>query len=130
MERIIKLRAHHLLCMQGFQGYGYSEEFTKNMKVVIDALKNDAGIKIQIVDCCDDICACCPNNIEGICKDKDKVDIFDRKTLNKLQIKSGYEILSENLFTFANKNFKGCEDKEDICRGCCWTDICLWIKNK
>ena len=27
----IRIRAHHLLCMQGFQGYGYNKTFTENM---------------------------------------------------------------------------------------------------
>ena len=26
----LRIRAHHILCIQGFQGLGYSEEFTKN----------------------------------------------------------------------------------------------------
>jgi len=63
----MKIRAHHLLCIQGFQGYGYSEEFTENMLKVIQNLKSFPNHKIQITTCCDAICACCPHNIGDKC---------------------------------------------------------------
>ena len=28
------LRGHHLLCLKGFQGYGYDDDFVENMKLV------------------------------------------------------------------------------------------------
>jgi len=63
----MKIRAHHLLCIQGFQGYGYSEEFTENMSKVIQNLKSFPDHKIQITTCCDVLCACCPHNIGNKC---------------------------------------------------------------
>ncbi len=34
-DSIINIRAHHLLCLQGFQGYGYSQDFVRNMAEII-----------------------------------------------------------------------------------------------
>jgi hypothetical protein len=31
-NEVIKLRVHHLLCLQGYQGYGYDECFKKNLE--------------------------------------------------------------------------------------------------
>lgn len=37
-ERPVRLRPHHLLCMQTFVGNGYSEAFVENMKQVLARL--------------------------------------------------------------------------------------------
>jgi len=37
-NNLIYLRAHHLLCLQGYQGYGYDEKFKKNMNKVFHQL--------------------------------------------------------------------------------------------
>jgi hypothetical protein len=31
----IVIRAHHLLCMQGFQGYGYTPDFEQQWEVLL-----------------------------------------------------------------------------------------------
>lgn len=54
------IRPHHLLCMRYFQGCGYSDEFTENMRYVISNLKN--GSEVLLTRGCDDICRKCPNN--------------------------------------------------------------------
>ena len=66
--KTIMIRAHHLLCMQGFQGYGYDQAFVDNFKKVLEVLKDDPYSEITIVDEVDIICACCPNNHQGTCK--------------------------------------------------------------
>ena len=38
------IRPHHLLCMRYFQGCGYSDEFTENMRYVISNLKNGSEV--------------------------------------------------------------------------------------
>ncbi|HEX3014471.1 MAG TPA: DUF1284 domain-containing protein [Methanobacterium sp.] len=65
----MKIRAHHLLCMQGFQGYGYSEDFSKNMAEIIEILQNFPKHKIEIIAGTDVICAFCPYNINGSCQE-------------------------------------------------------------
>ncbi|HII92208.1 MAG TPA: DUF1284 domain-containing protein, partial [Methanosarcina sp.] len=38
-SKCLKIRAHHLCCIQGFQGYGYSPVFVANMRAVISDIK-------------------------------------------------------------------------------------------
>lgn len=83
----IYLRAHHLLCLQGYQGYGYDEKFKKNMDKVFYQLnihnnniknnynddgnedKDNENIKniIILTDSPDDLCSYCPNLIDNKC---------------------------------------------------------------
>lgn len=71
----IKLRAHHILCVHGFRGLGYSESFVANMERVIAALKAP-GASVMIVEIADDICAMCPH-----CeRDKCMRDLTSRET--------------------------------------------------
>jgi len=37
----IRIRAHTLVCLQGYQGEGYSEDFVNEMDRVTATLKND-----------------------------------------------------------------------------------------
>ena len=67
MEKIIKLRPHHLLCTQGYSGKGYSENFVKNMDKVVSRLRTDKNAQVQIVFDTDCLCQECPSKIgEGI----------------------------------------------------------------
>ena len=43
------IRPHHLLCMRYFQGCGYSDEFTENMRYVISNLKNGSEVLSEAV---------------------------------------------------------------------------------
>ena len=60
-DQIIKLRAHHGMCIAYFQGQGYSEIFTEHMKSIIKLLKENPTI--QLITRADIICEKCPNLI-------------------------------------------------------------------
>ena len=47
-DQIIKLRAHHGMCIAYFQGQGYSEIFTEHMKSIIKLLKENPILLAQI----------------------------------------------------------------------------------
>ena len=127
----MKIRAHHLLCIQGFQGYGYSEEFTKNLSKIIRSLKSFSNQKIEIITECDIICSYCPYNIDEIChKDKEsyeKIKEMDAKVLEKLEIPDKSTFKANEIFSITNKRLTGF-DLEEICGDCSWKDKCLVFK--
>jgi hypothetical protein len=52
---VIRLRGHHLLCLQTYKGLGYSEGFVRGMDAIAERL--NAGETVEIVEGPDDICA-------------------------------------------------------------------------
>jgi uncharacterized protein len=130
----MKIRAHHLLCMQGFQGYGYSEDFTKNMVEIIEILQNFPKRKIEIIAGSDVICACCPYDTDGICQENsgsdEKIKAMDTKVLKKLEISAGSILEVEEIFNITNKKLKTYIDVKKICGDCKWSEKCLWYLEK
>ncbi len=127
----MKIRAHHLLCMQGFQGYGYSEDFSKNIAEVIQTLRSSPDQKIQIVTECDTICSCCPYNIKEICikdpESHEKIKQMDTKVLKKLGLSCGDTFEVGKIFSLTNKKLKSYTDVKKICGDCKWSEKCLWF---
>lgn len=125
----IRIRAHHLLCMQGFQGYGYDKDFVDNLNAIIKSIKSNPDLKIIVINECDDICSQCPHNHSGVCiKEPDsdmKIKNMDNEVLKKLGRKSGSELKSRDIFEFVNKKIAGKRDLSIICRDCEWQSKCL-----
>ena len=124
----INIRGHHLLCLQGFQGYGYSEDFILNMTHINEMRKSKDTI-ITLTNDCDDICAFCPNLKNNICENKKQNDILkemDRKVLSKLDINKEYNALE--LFDEVSFKFNTLESVKKICVGCKWNNECLFYK--
>ena len=124
----LNLRGHHLLCLKGFQGYGYSEDFTKNMTKINDLRKSE-GTKISIIDSCDDICKHCPNLKDGICTDRmqdKKIVEIDRNVLDKID--ENIEYNSIDLFKKVDEVFSTKKSVENICFNCIWHDKCLFYQ--
>lgn len=124
-KKILKIRAHHFLCMQGFQGYGYSDDFVKNMTRIIKYIRENSDCKINLINSCDDICSACSNNMEQHCSNKE-VDNMDNVVLSKLKLRKGDIISAEEAFELVNRKLKTIEDVENICGNCRWIEKCLW----
>ena len=131
---IIKIRAHHLLCMQGFVGYGYSQEFIDNMKGFIENIKTEPRLEVEIIEGSDIICSCCPHNDRGMCQKEtdsdEKVKSIDRRVLEKGGLRKGAIIKAEDIFYVVNKKFKGVSDTEGICSNCGWQKKCIWFSSR
>ena len=125
----LTLRAHHLLCLKGFQGYGYTEDFTKNMSDINSKRKLEDTI-IEVIDENDDICKTCPNLKNDLCENKKKNEVIqnmDREVLKCLE--SSKEYNSVELFNKIDEIFKTKESVYKICFNCIWHDKCLFYQN-
>ena len=121
----ILLRPHHGLCIQFYEGKGYSEEFTKRMDDLISEIQRNSNMLIQLHLDVDVLCNSCPNNIESKCKSYEKVKRFDEKVLSYCDMKSG-QILSIQEFLQSVKERiiqKGLQPS--ICFECEWHSICI-----
>lgn len=63
----IKLRGHHLLCLLGYRGMGYSEAFANNMTEVYKQLQQQPTTLVTIVSGPDDLCKCFPSDQSNHC---------------------------------------------------------------
>lgn len=125
----IKIRPHHLLCLQFYVGRGYNENFVNNLNDIISNL-NSNNYEIILVDGNDDICKCCPNLINNVCKDINKVKEYDKNILNlshldykQYKYDKVKDIIKRNIID-ANINLN------IICKNCCWLTICNKIKKE
>jgi hypothetical protein len=119
--------------MQGFQGHGYSIEFSKNMEYIINFLKANPEQKIEIIAECDAICSYCPCNKNEICKNAIsnwKIRQIDKKVIKKLKIDYCTIISAEEIISITNQIFKTRKDIEGICGDCKWKEKCLWYLSK
>ena len=125
----MKLRPHHLLCTQGFQGKGYSETFVANMKNYVKSMREVPDFRVTITDEPDDLCRACPNKLSSkACKDDEKVHRFDRSVLELFDIKPGETYCYQDLVRKIDENMS--EDKmKNICGDCSWFKVSACMKN-
>ncbi|AFD00147.1 hypothetical protein Mtc_1393 [Methanocella conradii HZ254] len=123
----IPLRAHHLLCILGFQGIGYTAGFIRNFQKVKRMVEQHPELEIEVVDSCDVICIACPNMQSGECyrsglKYNQKVKDIDHRVMERLGIKPGSRFKASELYGLIKEKIKP-EDIQEICRGCEWLDL-------
>ncbi len=125
---MLKIRGHHFLCIEGFKGYGYSSEFVKNMRMIIDKLKKNS--KVIAIDLPDDICSYCPHLKDGRCSNEKggegEVSSMDRIFFNKTGLKPCgiYRYLDVKKIIYSV--FKKRSDLFGICSSCSWKNVCEW----
>lgn len=123
------LRGHHLLCLKGFQGYGYDENFINNMCDVNSKRKLE-NTTIMLTNTPDDICKACPNLKNDLCENNDqneKIINMDNEVLKKLETSKEYN--SIELFKKIDDIFDTKESVSKICFDCMWHEKCLFYQN-
>lgn len=141
---VVRLRPHHLLCLQNFRGNGYSPAFIEKMTEVSGLLgfssvsaepseeKPDSAAKKPLSGhCCilltegsDDLCESCPNCLEDQCS-SDKPALFDQLVLQASGYKYG-QLLTGGLET-AGFPLMSPELLKACCPGCQWFSLCMEI---
>lgn len=84
----VRLRGHHLLCLLGYTGMGYSPGFVRNMTSVYERLRAEPSTVVEIVRGPDDLCACYPEDGPYHC-DGERVHSRDDAVLEALGMRLG-----------------------------------------
>ncbi|PWK15940.1 DUF1284 domain-containing protein [Tumebacillus permanentifrigoris] len=114
----IALRGHHLLCLLGYRGMGYSDTYVDNMTGVYRTLLADPTTECEIVSGPDQLCQCFPADGEYHCEDRNVAErdalIVQRLGLQAGQVVSWAEILSRVAQSLQP------DDLFQICSTCPW----------
>lgn len=122
MQRFL-IRPHHMLCLQFFEGKGYSDEFVTNMADIKDILDKQNPY-VEIVSGVDDICMKCPNYIEGNCKNEKNVLEHDKRVYEQIHDIHKLSNWSEICKSVDNEIILKGKVKA-VCGQCRWSDICF-----
>ena len=121
----MRLRAHNLLCIQGYVGKGYSPEFTANMDAVVDSLDDDT--EVTVLDAPDVLCAACPNLADGGCTlhgagSEAGIVHQDRDVMRRLGLTAGETVLWGAIRARIAQSIAP-DDLDTICGRCPWLEL-------
>lgn len=119
----LRVRGHHLLCMLGFRGLGYSAEFVANMRSVVDAFLGEPSPTVEVVVEADAICSACPHLADGACARREssaeRVRAKDRAVLDVLGIEPGSRLPASELRSHVADRVS-VATLEELCARCNW----------
>jgi hypothetical protein len=123
----IQIRGHSLLCLQGFQGEGYNQEFVANMARIHELLKQHADTPVQVTAEPDQICAACPNLSSSGCSLRrpgfeEEITAQDRKVIQLMGLRPGQTLTWHEVLDRIGHNIRG-EMLPDICGSCLWLPL-------
>lgn len=124
VDKVIKVRGHHLICLNFFSGEGYDEDFVRNLEQVVSELKS--GVTFQIVYGSDDICYRCPNLKNNKCYYKEDSDEgilrMDMVALDLLKVRIGQRLRWDEIEVNIAKVLR--KWKSLYCNLCEWRYVC------
>ncbi len=88
----IRFRPHHFLCALGFEGKGYSPEFTANMSALVDDRLRRPGGEDEVIEVtfeADSICAPCPSRRGTGCETGERIAHLDAAHAKALDLSEG-----------------------------------------
>lgn len=120
---VIRLRGHHLFCLMGYRGKGYSDGFCANMTSVYETLRSRPDTTIELIEGPDDICAAFPSDQPSHCQNR-SVYQKDHAIIRKLGLETGSRFSWETVCSRAAA-FAKPEDVRTLCRDCRWQPLGL-----
>jgi uncharacterized protein len=123
----IRLRGHTLLCLQGFRGEGYSQEFTDNLAAVHRSLNGNPNQPVELVEEPDRVCGACPHRAPVGCTlngsgSEAGMQAQDRNVLKRLGLSSGSMVRWRDVLDRIRVSIKG-SDLPNICGSCRWLPL-------
>lgn len=119
-----RLRGHTLLCLQGFQGKGYSEHFVSNMAAIHRALSERPETYVEVTDSPDVICAACPHHQSAGCElngegSEEELKAQDHAVLRRLGLEVGARVRWTEVLDRIRSSVQG-GDLPGLCGSCRW----------
>ena len=125
---MIRLRPHHLLCIQGFHGEGYSPEFASRLATLAAAVTAVPGLPVAIADGPDDICDAFPHRTGRECGLDASGGIgvreLDAGVLEALGFPAGAVTSIAAVAGILAGNPMAKASVDALCAGCRWRSVC------
>lgn len=115
---MVRLRGHHLLCLLGYRGMGYSAEYVANMTQIHGLLRTNPGTSVTVVSGPDDLCAKFPSDKPCHCLDDD-ISVRDAAVLEKLGFREGCVLTWQDIEAREAERLHP-QDVPALCHTCSW----------
>ncbi len=121
----MRLRAHNLLCIQGFVGKGYDPAFVANMTSIVESLQD--GTPVTVIAAPDTLCTACPHLQDMGCTlhgagTETAIVHQDRDVLARLGIADGETLPWSEIVARIARSVAP-EDLASICGSCPWLPL-------
>ncbi|WP_347266483.1 DUF1284 domain-containing protein [Paracoccus sp. (in: a-proteobacteria)] len=114
-----------MLCAIGWQGRGYSPEFTRNMDAIVqDRLRAEPQTPVQFTAGADSVCGPCPHRRGSGCASDARIRALDGRHAAALGIAPGQRMTWAEAEGLALARVRPA-DLAQICRDCQWLDLGL-----
>ncbi|MCM3585520.1 DUF1284 domain-containing protein [Mesobacillus maritimus] len=122
MDKI--LRGHHLLCVHGFRGMGYSPGFIKKMEQIVRDIRDlESDFDVRVRAAFDDACMACPHRGQTKCEanegSNEHVLSMDNKVIQHLGLQAEKSYRKSELLKLTASKVRP-EDLDFLCEGCSW----------
>lgn len=119
----MRMRPHHLLCTQGYEGKGYDRAFVEHMSMYVRRMRSDPSFRIRMTLSPDDLCAACPHLVDPEhCASDEKVRAFDRKVMEYFDLEEGKVYCYQDLVKLIDRQMTQ-EKLDSICSTCAWYPV-------
>lgn len=115
---MINLRGHHLFCLLGYRGMGYSPEYVENMTRIHQMLRNNPDTLINIVKGPDHLCEKFPVTGEYHCENP-SIYNRDAEILKKMNLQIGQILKWADIESRIRKHIAS-SDIQVVCETCTW----------
>jgi hypothetical protein len=119
----IFLRPHHGLCIHFFEGKGYSSEFAEHMQETIACLQ-ETDTRVILTRAEDEICQKCPNFLQQGCKSKEKVEHYDQRVLELIDLPVGVPLRFAEIQQLVEDKIIEADKMKTVCLDCGWAGLC------
>ncbi|MGB9840394.1 DUF1284 domain-containing protein [Thermovenabulum sp.] len=121
---MIKLRGHHLICLNYYDGDGIDERFKENVQFI--KKKMAEGDTVKVVEGPDDVCGECKYLKDYTChyslSSEDEVKSLDNLALKHLKFAAGDSVCFSDLKK--NLSLISLEFYKEFCSGCNFEGYC------